>query len=98
MGEESQRTKIKLGYSPNMSYVDETMTTPKPNLLQVSLANAIILSVKMTLFLSVNSTEITDLAQVLGLALASQFLSSYFSFATCFIEVYPQENHSSHCS
>jgi len=54
------------------------MTTPKPNLLQVSLANAIILSVLLTLFLSVNSTAITDLAQVLGLALASQFLSSYF--------------------
>lgn len=54
------------------------MTTPKPNLIQVSLANAIILSVLLTLFLSVNSTAITHLAQVLGLALASLFLSSYF--------------------
>ena len=54
------------------------MTTAKPNLLIVSLANAIILSMLMTLFLSVSSTAIKDLAQVLGLALASQFLSSYF--------------------
>lgn len=54
------------------------MTTAKPNLLQVSLANAIILSVLLTLFLSVNSTAISDLVQVLGLAFASQFLSSYF--------------------
>lgn len=54
------------------------MTTAKPNLLQVSIANAIILSVLLTLFLSVNSTATTDLAQVLGLALTSQFLSSYF--------------------
>ncbi|MDB4343871.1 hypothetical protein OAA11_01630 [Schleiferiaceae bacterium] len=54
------------------------MTTAKPNFLQVSLANAIILSVLLTLFLSVNSTVITDLAQVLVLALASQLLSSYF--------------------
>ena len=54
------------------------MTTAKPNLLQVSLANAIILSVLLTLFLSVNSTAISDLAQVLGVASASQFLSSYF--------------------
>ena len=50
----------------------------KPNLLQVSLANAIILSVLLTLFLSFNSTAITDLTQALGLALASQLLSSYF--------------------
>ena len=54
------------------------MTTAKPNLFQVSLANATILSVLLTLFLSVNSTAITDLAQVLGLALASQLVSSYF--------------------
>ena len=54
------------------------MTTAKPILLKVSLVNTIILSVLLTLLLSVNSTAITNLAQVLGLALAFQFLSSYF--------------------
>ena len=54
-----------------------TMTTAKPNLLKIVLANAIILSVLLTLLVSTFSPEITDLTQVLGLALASQFLSSY---------------------
>ena len=52
-----------------------TMTTAKPNLLKIVLANAIILSVLLTLLVSTFSPEITDLTQVLGLALASQFLS-----------------------
>ena len=65
------------------------MTTAKPNLLKVSLVNAIILSVLLTLFLSVNSTAITDLAQVLGLALASQFLSSYFFLRYLFFRSVP---------
>ena len=50
-----------------------TMTTAKPNLLKIVLANAIILSVLLTLLVSTFSPEITDLTQVLGLALASQF-------------------------
>lgn len=54
------------------------MTTAKPNLLKVSLANAIILSVLLTLFVSTSSPKITEFIQVLGLTLASQFLSSYF--------------------
>jgi len=54
-----------------------TMTTAKPNLLKIVLANAIIVSVLLTLLVSTFSPEITDLTQVLGLALASQFLSSY---------------------
>ena len=49
------------------------MTTAKPNLLKIVLANAIILSVLLTLLVSTFSPEITDLTQVLGLALASQF-------------------------
>lgn len=53
------------------------MTTAKPNLLKVSLANAIILSVLLTLFVSASSPKITEFIQVLGLTLASQFLSSY---------------------
>ena len=65
------------------------MTTTKANLLQVCLANAIILSVLLTLFLSVNATAITDLAQVLGLALASQFLSSCFFLRFLFSKSLP---------
>jgi len=65
------------------------MTTAKPNLLQVSLVNAIILSVLVTLFLSVNSTAISDLTQVLGLALASQFFSSYFFIRFLFSKSLP---------
>src|SRR6056300_1137724 len=53
------------------------MTTSKPNLLKVSLANAIILSVLLTLFVSTSSPKITEFIQVLGLTLASQILSSY---------------------
>jgi len=53
------------------------MTTTKPNLLQIALANAIILSVLLTLFVSTSSPKITEFIQVLGLTLASQFLSSY---------------------
>lgn len=53
------------------------MTTSKPNLLRIALANAIILSVLLTLFVSASSPKITEFIQVLGLTLASQFLSSY---------------------
>ena len=53
------------------------MTTSKPNLLRIALANAIILSVLLTLFVSTSSPKITEFIQVLGLTLASQFLSSY---------------------
>ena len=53
------------------------MTTSKPNLLRIALANAIILSVLLTLFVSTSSPKITEFIQVLGLSLASQFLSSY---------------------
>lgn len=53
------------------------MTSSKPNLLRIALANAIILSVLLTLFVSTSSPKITEFIQVLGLTLASQFLSSY---------------------
>ena len=53
------------------------MTTSKPNLLRIALANAIILSVLLTLFVSTSSPKIIEFIQVLGLTLASQFLSSY---------------------
>jgi hypothetical protein len=53
------------------------MTTSKPNLLLIALANAIILSVLLTLFVSTSSPKITEFIQVLGLTLTSQFLSSY---------------------
>lgn len=53
------------------------MTTSKPNLLRIALANAIIHSALLTLFVSTSSPKITEFIQVLGLTLASQFLSSY---------------------
>ena len=53
------------------------MTTTKPNLLQIALANALVLSALLTLFVSTSSPKITEFIQVLGLTLASQFLSSY---------------------
>ena len=53
------------------------MTPSKPNLLRIALANAIILSVLLTLFVSTSSPKITEFIQILGLTLASQFLSSY---------------------
>ena len=53
------------------------MTTSKPNLLRIALANALILSALLTLFVSTSSPKITEFIQVLGLTLASQFLSSY---------------------
>ena len=53
------------------------MTTSKSNLIRIALANAIILSVLLTLFVSASSPKITEFIQVLGLTLASQFLSSY---------------------
>ena len=53
------------------------MPPAKPNLLRIALANAIILSVLLTLFVSTSSPKITEFIQVLGLTLASQFLSSY---------------------
>lgn len=53
------------------------MTTTKPNLLRIALANALVLSVLLTLFVSTSSPKITEFIQVLGLTLASQFLSSY---------------------
>ena len=58
------------------------MTTSKPNLLRIALANAIILSVLLILFVSASSPKITEFIQVLGLTLASQFLSSY-----CFLRI-----------
>ena len=53
------------------------MTTSKPNLLRIALANALVLSALLTLFVSTSSPKITEFIQVLGLTLASQFLSSY---------------------
>ena len=53
------------------------MTTAKPNLLRIALANALVLSALLTLFVSTSSPKITEFIQVLGLTLASQFLSSY---------------------
>ena len=53
------------------------MPPAKPNLLRIALANAIILSVLLTLFVATSSPKITEFIQVLGLTLASQFLSSY---------------------
>lgn len=53
------------------------MTTTKPNLLRIALANALVLSALLTLFVSTSSPKITEFIQVLGLTLASQFLSSY---------------------
>jgi len=53
------------------------MTTSKSNLIRIALANAIILSVLLTLFVATSSPKITEFIQVLGLTLASQFLSSY---------------------
>ena len=53
------------------------MTTTKPNLLLIALANALVLSALLTLFVSTSSPKITEFIQVLGLTLASQFLSSY---------------------
>ena len=53
------------------------MTPPKPNLLLIALANALVLSALLTLFVSTSSPKITEFIQVLGLTLASQFLSSY---------------------
>jgi len=53
------------------------MTTSKPNLLRIALANALVHSALLTLFVSTSSPKITEFIQVLGLTLASQFLSSY---------------------
>jgi len=53
------------------------MTPSKPNLLLIALANALVLSALLTLFVSTSSPKITEFIQVLGLTLASQFLSSY---------------------
>lgn len=53
------------------------MTTSKPNLLLIALANALVLSALLTLFVSTSSPKITEFIQVLGLTLASQILSSY---------------------
>ena len=53
------------------------MTTSKPNLLRIALANALVLSALLTLFVSTSSPKITEFIQVLGLTLATQFLSSY---------------------
>ena len=53
------------------------MTTTKPNLFLIALANALVLSALLTLFVSTSSPKITEFIQVLGLTLASQFLSSY---------------------
>ena len=53
------------------------MTTTKPNLLLIALANALVLSALLTLFVATSSPKITEFIQVLGLTLASQFLSSY---------------------
>ena len=53
------------------------MTTSKPNLLRIALANALVLSVLLTLFVATSSPKITEFIQVLGLTLASQILSSY---------------------
>ena len=53
------------------------MNPSKPNLLRIALANALVLSALLTLFVSTSSPKITEFIQVLGLTLASQFLSSY---------------------
>ena len=53
------------------------MTPSKPNLLRIAQANALVLSALLTLFVSTSSPKITEFIQVLGLTLASQFLSSY---------------------
>ena len=53
------------------------MTPSKPNLLRIALANALVHSALLTLFVSTSSPKITEFIQVLGLTLASQFLSSY---------------------